>query len=563
MGLGQGLSATIGALTSARETLERIATNGVVAVLRAPGREVALAAADALVAGGIGVVEVTMTTPDALTIVDRLVARFDADLVVGVGSLRDPEDAGRAQRAGASFLVSPHAEPDLAAAMSATGLTVSIGSAEPDRGGQVGGARQPRREVVPGLAGRARLSLGTARAVPRHRVHADRWRESRQPARVGEGRCARGRCRSRLCCPRPAIEAGDWALIEANARRFRGRVGFGEEPRPPVTGRIVVLGELMMRLSPPAGHHLDEPNQHLDTFFGGSECNTAVACAAMGLEVDVVTSLPPGPMGDAALESLRRMGVGTGAVQRGGRRLGLYFAELASGDRPMTVVYDRAGSSFSEMDPGALDWPSLLDGAGWLHWSGITPALSSATEVTCHLAVSTARAANLPVSCDLNHRPQLWDGVARTRSVMAPLLEACTVVCGNGPALEAMTGIPAPPGAEDEALVTLIDTFASVETAVLTHRVERSSHCHEFSATMWHESAIHRAGHRPSTPSSDRVGGGDAFTAGLLRGLMHRSGEPRALLEFALAACRAKHSVPGDWHGASLDEIEEIRRRTF
>ena len=326
-----------------------------------------------------------------------------------------------------------------------------------------------------------------------------------------------------------------------------------------MTGRIVVLGELMLRLSPPAGGRLDEPNPRIDTYFGGSECNTAVACAAMGHVVEVVTSLPPGAVGDAALATLESAGVRTTSVHRGGRRMGIYYAELATDDRPMTVIYDRAGSSFAEMDPHAIDWPMVLDGAGWLHWSGITPALSAATEDTCRRAIGAAHAAGLPVSCDLNYRPQLWDSVARARSVMTPLLEACTVVCGNAVALEAMTGTTADRDTAETALTALTERFPTLETAVITERVERSSRCHEFSATMRHRSSTYRAG-VVIDDIVDRVGGGDAFTAGLLHGLLRSPDEPQAMLEFALAACHLKHSVPGDWNAASVEEIDRVRR---
>lgn len=140
-------------------------------------------------------------------------------------------------------------------------------------------------------------------------------------------------------------------------------------------GKVVAFGELMLRLTPPGAERFVQADR-FEAVYGGGEANVAVSCSNFGLDTEFVTRLPAHEIGQAAVNELRRYGVGTGWIRRGGDRIGLYYHEKGASQRPSKVIYDRAGSALAEAEPSEFDWEKILDGAGWFHFSGITPALS-------------------------------------------------------------------------------------------------------------------------------------------------------------------------------------------
>jgi 2-dehydro-3-deoxygluconokinase len=173
------------------------------------------------------------------------------------------------------------------------------------------------------------------------------------------------------------------------------------------TIKTVTFGEIMLRLSPPGFERFFQ-SPVLSATFGGGEANVAVSLAHFGLESHYVTRLPAGPIGDAAVRVLRAEGVRVDHVQRGGDRLGIYFAETGASQRASTVVYDRAGAAISQTKPGEIPWLEVLAGAAWFHVTGITPALGPSVAAATKEAMETARAAGVRVSLDLNYRGKLW-----------------------------------------------------------------------------------------------------------------------------------------------------------
>jgi 2-dehydro-3-deoxygluconokinase len=206
--------------------------------------------------------------------------------------------------------------------------------------------------------------------------------------------------------------------------------------------KTVCFGEIMLRLSPPGFERLFQSPQ-LQASFGGGEANVAVSLAHFGCDSYYITCLPPNPIGDAALKTLRAEGVRTEHIVRRGSRLGIYFAETGAGQRPSTVIYDRRHSAISELEPGGIPWQTIFEGAAWFHWTGITPALSrSAAECTLE-AVEQARRAGARISVDLNYRRKLWTE-REAQQTMLRLTPLSDVVIANEEDLQAVLGIAVP-----------------------------------------------------------------------------------------------------------------------
>ena len=319
--------------------------------------------------------------------------------------------------------------------------------------------------------------------------------------------------------------------------------------------RVVTFGELLLRLSPPGEERLLASPQ-LVTYFGGAEANVAVALCHLGVPCDYVTRLPDNPLGDAGLEALRREGVGTRWIARGGERLGLYFVEPGADLRTMRVVYDRAASALAQIDPASIDWAAVLADADWFHATGITPALGEGPARALTEAVTQARAARRPVSIDLNYREALWRG-RDPRPVIEPLVRRADLVIGNAAAVRTMLGIEA----LDGSLAQRIADALGCRYVAVTQREAIGARTHAWSAMLYDAAARQSAAsRREEVTVVDRVGGGDCFAAALIARLL--AGAPPAdALEFAVAASALKLTVPGDFSRASVADVEAWRRR--
>jgi 2-dehydro-3-deoxygluconokinase len=329
--------------------------------------------------------------------------------------------------------------------------------------------------------------------------------------------------------------------------------------------RVVAFGEIMLRLSPPGQERFFQSPQ-LRTFFGGSEANTAASLAHFGVRSEFVSRVPRNAVGDAALAALRAEGVSVEDVVRAGDRLGIYFVESGADLRALRVVYDRAGSAFSQIAPGELNWKELLAGADWFHVSGITPALGEGPAESASEAVQAARALGVNVRIDLNYRPALW-GERNPRATMQPLVQGCDLLIGNPGAVAVMLGIgtagtrPEPPEALRATAARLHRELGCRQVA-LTRREVLSASEHGWSAALYDGTTGELyMSRRYQVRLVDRVGGGDSFGAGLIYGLLDgRNGD--AALEFATAASALKLTVPGDFNRISADEAERLLETT-
>ncbi|MEO7579764.1 MAG: sugar kinase, partial [Massilia sp.] len=178
-------------------------------------------------------------------------------------------------------------------------------------------------------------------------------------------------------------------------------------PRPQVDGRVVCFGEVLVRLSAPAGETLLQ-SPGLRACIGGAEANVAVSLARYGHDVAMVSALPDNELGATARDCLRAHGVDTQGIAFRQGRMGLYFLTPGAVLRPAEIIYDRAGSVFASAESSLYDWPALLDGAAWLHVSGVTPAVGEQAALAVLAAMRCARELGVQVSFDGTYRSSLW-----------------------------------------------------------------------------------------------------------------------------------------------------------
>ena len=205
--------------------------------------------------------------------------------------------------------------------------------------------------------------------------------------------------------------------------------------------KAVTFGEIMLRLKTPEYLRIVQSNS-FEASYGGAEANVAVSLAMLGDQVSFVTKVPTGPVGQAAINEVRRFGVDTKEVVRGGERLGIYFFEKGTNIRPTNVVYDRKYSAMSQCDPSDFDWEKILGDADIFYFSGVTAAISDATAETLKQALDYCRAHGIEVICDLNYRGKLWS-TEKAQKVMGELMQYVTFCIANDEDFEATLGIPA------------------------------------------------------------------------------------------------------------------------
>jgi 2-dehydro-3-deoxygluconokinase len=315
--------------------------------------------------------------------------------------------------------------------------------------------------------------------------------------------------------------------------------------------RFTCFGEILIRLSAP-GRELLLQTPTLTTHVGGAEANVAVSLARFGHDARMASVLPDNTLGEAARGELRRHGVDTTFVGHGNGRMGLYFLTPGAGQRPADIVYDRTGSAFA--DAQAIDWGNALAGADWLHISGITPALNAgATESTLN-AMRGARAAGVKVSFDANFRAKLWEARGDDpRPTLNALFVEADLLFAEARDIGLATGERA--AGADEAAQIAFKRYPSLQRIASTTRTIVSADHHDLGGVMHTRTSATRSPARAVTGIVDRIGGGDAFAAGLLHGLATGAAEQHTL-DFAVAAAALKHYIPGDFNLATVADVD-------
>lgn len=327
--------------------------------------------------------------------------------------------------------------------------------------------------------------------------------------------------------------------------------------------KIVTLGEIMLRLSPEGNDRFIQSDS-FRIIPGGGEANVAVSLANYGHEAYFVSKLPRHEIGQIAVNALRRYGVDTSFVARGGSRVGLYYAETGASMRPSKVIYDRANSSIAEADPSDFDFDAIMEGAQWFHWSGITPAISDKAAELTRLACEAAKRHGVTVSVDLNFRKKLWTS-EKAISVMRPLMKYVDVCIGNEEDAQLCLGFK--PDADVEGGKTDAEGYYGIfqgmmkefgfKYVVSTLRESMSATHNGWKALIYDGNEFYQSKHYDIMPIIDRVGGGDSFSGGLIHGLLTKDNQADAL-EFAVAASALKHTIPGDFNLVSVEEVESL-----
>lgn len=315
--------------------------------------------------------------------------------------------------------------------------------------------------------------------------------------------------------------------------------------------RVVTFGEILLRLQPFGYKRLSQADSYEAT-YGGAEANVAAALATMGENAAVVTKLPLNEIGQNAIDALRKVGVDTSLIVRGGERTGLYYCEKGASQRPSKVVYDRAGSAISLARRNEFDWKKIFDGANWFHFTGITPALSDELAEICLDAAKNAKKLGLTVSCDPNYRAKLWskDKASRVLMNLMPFVDVCIT---NVPQVSDVFGTTA--DNERELADKLIAKFG-FKTVAFTRRESFSASDNDYSGALYTADGFAES-RTYSMRIVDRVGGGDAFAAGLIYAMTHGYDLQKAV-DFAVAAAVLKHSIEGDVAYITVDEIEQL-----
>ena len=319
----------------------------------------------------------------------------------------------------------------------------------------------------------------------------------------------------------------------------------------------------MLRLAP-KNYLRFVQSEDYEATFGGAEANVAVSLANYGEDAAFVSKLPTHEIGQAAVNSLRKFGVDTSKIVRGGERVGIYYCEKGASQRPSKVIYDRAYSSISMAKPEDFDWDAILDGVEWFHFTGITPALSDDVAEICVAACSAAKKKGITVSCDLNFRKKLWSK-EKAGKVMGELCKYVDYCIANEEDARDVFGIEADDtdiyggklNCEGYVSVAkkLTDRFGFKGVAI-TLRESKSASDNDWSGMLYtNGEAVFSK--KYSMHIVDRVGGGDSFGAGLIYSLLNDYA-PAAAIEFAVAASCLKHSIEGDYNLVSLAEVKNL-----
>jgi len=329
--------------------------------------------------------------------------------------------------------------------------------------------------------------------------------------------------------------------------------------------KVVTLGEIMMRLSTP-GFERFVQSDSFDVTYGGGEANVAVAVSNYGLNGVFVSKVPDNALGQAAINHIRRYGVETQYIARGGKRLGIYFLETGASARASQVIYDRADASIADVDASEFDFDAIFEGADWFHTTGITPALSDKAAALTLAALKAAKAKGITTSIDLNYRKKLWSK-EKAREVMTELCKYVDVCIGNEEDAETSLGFKSA-GTDITKGELNLDGYKDVckqmkekfgfKYIASTLRESHSASDNGWSALVYDGNEFYHT-KQYEVRIVDRVGSGDSFASGFIYGLV--TGLPmNEAAEFGVAASALKHTIPGDLNHATLSEVSTLMK---
>ena len=323
---------------------------------------------------------------------------------------------------------------------------------------------------------------------------------------------------------------------------------------------LVAFGELLLRLHSRQGRRFAQADA-FEVIYAGAEANTCVLLSRLGIATEYITRVPDNEIAMAGIRQLQAQGIGTGHVLYGGEKLGLYFTEQGNGMRPVRVIYDRVGSSYATIKPGLVDWHSCLKGAGYFHWSGISAAVSQDAADVCAEALAQAREMGLRISADFNYRTTLWKYGKHPREVMPALLQYSQVAVADLDSAAVYYGIETDrqAGFEDrfvQCSTALQQKIPGLEVLGMSFRAPHGL-AHSYSGALLYKGNCYFSMQHELPVITDQIGSGDAFTGGMLYGLM-RDLPPQHIIDFAVACGALKQSIMGDWALISRAEVEQF-----
>ena len=327
--------------------------------------------------------------------------------------------------------------------------------------------------------------------------------------------------------------------------------------------RVITFGEILLRLNP-EGYRRFLQTDRFEASYAGGEANVAVSLSNYGIDAAFVSKVPSHEIGQCAINALRRFGVDTTHIVRGGQRLGIYYAEKGASQRPSKVIYDRSGSSIAGAAEADFDWPSIFRGADWFHFTGITPALGGALPQICLAACQAARELGVTVSCDLNYRKKLWSR-EEAQSCMTKLMPYVDLCIANEEDAKDVFGIEAANsdingGKLDRdgyiSVARQLQSRFDCKQVAITLRESLSASDNNWSGMLFTGQQAYFSRSYP-IHIVDRVGGGDSFGGGLIYALLERY-SPQQAIDFAVAASCLKHSIELDFNLSSPAEVQSL-----
>lgn len=321
--------------------------------------------------------------------------------------------------------------------------------------------------------------------------------------------------------------------------------------------KLVTFGEVLMRFSPAEKRKIQQSNK-LDFFFGGSEMNVAASLANFGVDVQHITNVSNDLIGDAAIAYMRQLGIDVSTVNRVEQPLGLYFLEVGASMRSSRTVYNRMNGAFANISPNQVEWKSILETCNWLHWSGITPAISAGAYKTLKIGLELANKMDIEISADPSYRRGLWTYGKESQVILSELISYSTVFIGG---INEMNKILKTNYDHTEkgfiaASKRLINEFPRIKKIFDKVRYGINASRQKIYGRAWVEEKIIYTKELEVSTVIDRVGSGDAYAAGVLYGLKYY--DDQKTLEFAIAACALKHTILGDVNLVGVEEIKEV-----
>ena len=331
--------------------------------------------------------------------------------------------------------------------------------------------------------------------------------------------------------------------------------------------RIITFGEIMLRLKSPALERFFQ-SPSLEATFGGGEANVAVSLANYGMDAAFVTALPNNAIGEACRRDVRSFGVDVSNIKMTDGRMGIYFLETGSNQRPSKVVYDRADSAIAIAPIDLFDWEKIFEGADWFHISGIAPAISASAAELSLAACKAAKKCGVKVSCDLNYRKNLWKYGKEAKEVMSEITKYVDVAIANEEDFQKSLGITASSDVESGSLdrnvyegiaKKAMALYPNLERVAITLRESKSADRNDWAACIYDGKEFYVSRKYEITDIVDRVGGGDSFSGGLIYGLLTFEKQSDAL-EFAVAASCLKHTISGDYNRVTVAEVTSLMK---